>query len=372
MANQRSDYYAQILRAKGNPETLDKLLQEQCRRRAAKKLAATLASAPGFRFPTELSAEQASADEVAEFHAGLIPIGSRVVDLTCGLGIDSFHIAKRAKHITAIDLHPKVAATVEVNAKALGLENIIGLNADCREWLKRQPAIFDIAFIDPGRRADDGSRLYSLKQCLPNVVEMLPEIGRVAKRLLIKASPMLDISHCLQELSGVSDVYAVGTRNECKELLFDITFGYEGPASIHAATVDAQSLVEITTKEPDCINELQVGDFIGEPWPAVMKTQPRGLTARQLHSATLLFKNPDDGFPGNIYRVERIEPFTSSILKRLAKEGIKASVATRNFPLTADELKRRLKSKENAETRLIGTTIHPNQPVLIWVGRLLK
>lgn len=363
---------ARILRAKGNPQELDMILQEECRRKASKKLAATLLSAPEFRFPTSLSAEQASADEVAEFHSTLIADGLRVVDLTAGLGIDAFHLAAKSADLTAIEISKEVADAIKYNAAALKLSNVTVVNTDCIGWLAEQQAnSFDVAFIDPARRASDGSRLYSLKQCIPNVIELLPHISRIAKRLLIKASPMLDISQSLSELQGVTDVYAVGTKNECKELLFDITFGSTMQPQIHAVTVGINEAPIVITKADnfmDLADDIEPGDIIGEPWPSVMKLQPRGtIDAEQLHPATFLYKNPKNDFPGTIYEVTRIEHFSSSNLRRMAKEGISASVASKNFPLSADELRRRLKTRESSDSRLIATTLASGKQILIFL-----
>lgn len=370
--SRKDDAVARILRANGNRQELDKILQEECRRRASKKLAATLVSAPGFRFPTRLSAEQASADEVAGFHASVIPEGKRVVDLTAGLGIDAFHLAAKSCEVTAVEINPTVAEAIKHNAVALGLTNVTAVNADCSRWLTEQaPGSFDIAFIDPARRGADGSRLYSFKQCAPDVVELLVDISRIAKRLLIKASPMLDIYQCLRELTEVTDVYAVGTKAECKELLFDLTFGSNSEPKIHAVTVGTDNDAVIITKTGEHTKyaaTVAPGDIIGEPWPAVMKIQPKGfIDAEQLHPSTFLFKNPGPDFPGAIYKVTRVEPFSSSNLRRLAKEGISASVASRNFPLGADDLRKRLKARESSECRLIATTLASGEQILMFL-----
>lgn len=361
-----------ILRANGNPEELDRIIQEECRRRAARKLAATLLSAPGFRFPTELSAEQCTADDIAAFHASLIDEGDRVVDLTCGLGIDAFHIARRAAEVTCIDMNPAVAEAIGPNAAALGLRNVTAVCADCRQWLADNAGErFDVAFIDPARRAADGSRLYSLSQCLPNVIEMLPAVAKAAKRLIIKASPMLDISKTIAELGGgVTDIYAVGTKAECKELLIDIRFGNGAPAAVHALTIGEGMLtLDPPNDAVEYASELNVGDIVGEPWPAVMKVRPHGqLGGEQLHPTTFLFRNPPHGFRGSLYRVERIERFSSSNLRRLAREGVEASVATRNFPIAADVLRRRLKARESSVMRLMATTLYPDAQILVFLS----
>lgn len=374
-SRRKDDAATRILRAAGRPEELDKIMQDECRRRAAKKLAATL-SCPGFRFPTELSAEQCTSDALADFHASLIAEGSEVVDLTCGLAIDAFHIARRAASVTCIDIDSAVASCVASNARALGLENVDACCADCRQWLEQHSdGRFDVAFIDPARRADDGSRLFSLARCHPDVVAMLPAIERVARRLIIKASPMLDISRTIAELRNVRAIHAVGTRSECKELLVDIEFGYEGPVTVSADTVGCGSLTFTLGENAPAeayAAELHIGDIIGEPWPAAMKVMPRGLlSGEQLHPSTFLWRNPSpEDFPGNLYRVTRVEPFSSSTLRRLAREKLAASVATRNFPLAAAALKQRLKTTENADCRLMATTLSPSMQILAFLAPL--
>lgn len=371
----RDDAAIRILRAGGNPDELDKILQDECRRKASKKLATTLLCTE-FRFPTSLSAEQCTSDALAEFHASLINEGSRVVDLTCGLAIDAFHFATKADEVLCIDIDPIVADAVTHNSSVLKYKNVRVECADCRQWLNdNSDTKFDVAFIDPARRADDGSRLYSITQCRPDVAKLIPQIFRIAPRLIIKASPMLDISKSITELPGIKVVHSVGTKSECKELLFELERGYNGPVRVVADTIGGHSvdLAPGLLPESDYAVDVQVGDFVGEPWPAVMKCIPRGLlSGTQLHPDTFLWVNPRSSFPGNVYYVERVEAYSSSNMRRLAKEKLHASVAVRNLPITADQLRTKLKVQESSDIRLIATTIYPRQQVLLFLSRNIK
>ncbi len=361
----KDDVASRILRAGGNPSELYDIMQDECRRRAAKKLPATLLC-PDFRFPTTLSAEQCTSDALARFHASLIPEGATVIDLTCGLAIDAFHMARKARQVTCLDIEPAVAAHAGSNARALSLANITAICSDCRQWLAENPSRrFDVAFIDPARRGHDGRRLISLTQCQPDVTTLLPAIFAVAPRIIIKASPMLDISAVAAELPGAKTIRAVGTPGECKELLIELERGHEGDIQIWADTV-GQSSVQIGHTIDPIATGINVGDTIGEPCPAVMKCMPRGLGGgERLHISTMLWRNPAPDFPGRHYRVERIEPFSSSTLRRLAREKLNASVATRNFPLPADQLRQRLKATESANCRLMATTVGPTSLKLL-------
>lgn len=368
--SRKDDACARILRAHGRPEELDRILQDECRRRASRKLAATLSSAPGFRFPTRLSAEQCTSDAVAAFHASLIAPGSRVVDLTAGLGIDVFHVARRAAGIECMDIDPDVAAALTANAAALGLDNVEARCCDCRDWLaanagKKQ---FDVAFIDPARRSETGGRLFSLTQCHPDVIGLLRPIRDIAPRLLVKVSPMLDITQLVRELGSVRTVYAVGTAGECKELLADVVFGHTAPAEVVAVTDSGQWTMSERATVTYAAG-LEAGDTLGEPWAAVAKALSAGeLAGERLAPSTMLYRNPDPAtFPGNIYRVERVVPFSSSALRQLKREGVVASVAARNFPLRADELRRRLGAQESAMMRLMATTLADGMQILAFL-----
>ncbi len=343
---------------------MDQLLQQECRRRAAKKLAATL-SFPDFRFPTSLSAEQCTGDELAELHAAMVTEGARVVDLTCGLGIDAFHIARRASKVVAIDMDPIVAAAIGPNAAALGINNIYGVNADCSDWLRNCGEQFDYAFIDPARRGENGRRLFSLHDCKPDVVELLPEIKRITPNVIIKMSPMLDINVVLRELPETHRLHILGTTAECKELVAEVTDGFTGEPEIIVQTAGKPTLRFMRSElspVTSFADNVKPGDIIGEPWPTVMKAMAWGaLSGTQLHPDTHVWLNPNPDFPGKLYKVERIEDFSSSNIKRLAKEKISASVAVKNLPITAAELSKRLKVRESSTTRLLATTVSPSK-----------
>lgn len=361
------DFASQVLRAGGDEAELDKIIQQECRRKAASKLAATLSN-PRFRFPTLLSAEQCTSDSLARLHASWIEPGSSVADLTCGLGIDSIHMARRAASVLAMDINPKVAAALEHNAAALGLENLHAITADCTEWLANCTERFNLLFIDPARRDTNGRRTYSLADCTPNVLELLPMMERIAPRVLIKMSPMLDPAKLLGKLPHMTHLHVVGTPAECKELVAEVDFGSSQPPQIEINTDGKTLCSDFSAKQqPTCSKTPQPGDILAEPWPAVAKAaQYFELPGQKLSANTSLWLNPDEDFPGKLYKVERVEPFSASTLKRLGRQKPEGSVATRNFPLTADELRRRLHASESSRRRIIGTTA-ATQRMLIFV-----
>lgn len=345
------------------------ILQIECRRKAAKKLAKTLQN-PRFIFPTTLSAEQCTSDRLAEFHVSLIHAGDQLLDMTSGLGIDVFHLSSKASSVTAIDIVPEIAEALAINATTLKCDNVTAINADSCEYLRNSDAHYDVIFIDPARRGDGGKRLYALSDCHPNVIELLETIRKRCNRLIIKASPMIDVSQTIKDLPYITDLYAIGTRQECKELVAVVDFNNQPSIpNLHCVTLhsDRETTFSFTQEEENeatanyCLP--QEGDFIYEPYPAVMKMQPMKLITQntnthKIHPNTHLYisRTEIEDFPGERYKIERIYEFSSKRLKEIAKNYPKASVAVKNFILTAEELRRRLKVKESDIYRLIGVT----------------
>lgn len=373
----------QRLRCDGSPEAMDRILQEECRLKASKKLPATLLCTD-FRFPTRLSAEQCTSDSIARLHAAMIEPGSKVVDLTAGLGIDCFHIAAKVHSVTAIDMNPMVAEALPHNAAALGLTNIEAHCADCADWLRSNThRHFDVAFIDPARRDDAGRRVYSLADCSPDVVELMPLIRAVADRLIVKASPMLDITALLRD-QGLrpESVSIIGTTDECKELVLDFRFNREPelPPLITAIT-DGHGEYSYRWQQPAEPREQDAytpepGMLVGFPWPAIVKAGAcHYLPYTPLHPSVAVFAVDESratDFSGQVYQVTRVEPFSSAMLKQLKRDGgTDASVTVRNFPITADALRQRISARENSACRLLGTPAGPSATrLLLWLTPL--
>ena len=245
----------------------------QALRKAARKLPSTLAESPGFAFPSTLAAEQSTSDALAAFHASLIAPGDSVLDMTCGLGIDAFHLARKASSVTACELQPRLAE-------------------DSVRYLAETHRIFSVIFIDPARRGDHGRRLFALADCAPDVTALLPLMFSKAETVIIKASPMLDITHTIAELTNVDLIAATGTARECKELLIRCRKDYLGPITIADVIVDesrpdAEPMLfsyspEMESEaEPAYTGNPLPGQYLLEPWAPVMKSAPfRLLSAR--------------------------------------------------------------------------------------------
>ena len=368
-----------LLRHGSDPELRFCIMQIGCRRQAARKLPDTLRN-QRFQFPTTLSAEQCTSDALAKFHASLVNLGETVLDMTAGLGIDAFHIAATASHVTAIDMNPDVAEALGHNAEALGVTNLEAVCADSVEWLKSTGRTFDTIFIDPARRGQSGRRLFALADCTPDVTSLLPLLRQRCRRLIVKASPMLDVSQTLRELPDTQILYVTGTRHECKELVAvcDFTVTRQSNPTIVALTADGDIWSELRfTASEERVADASFADpepdmILYEPYPAVLKSGAFRILCQlygcaKLHASTHLYLSSGAiaGFPGTPYGIEAIIPFNSGEIKRVKDRIPSASVATRNFILSADELRKKLKLKEDSRRRIIGTTSQSGRILIV-------
>lgn len=350
------------------------ITQIECRRKYVTKLSSTLSNFPNFYFPSILAGEQSTSDLLADYHAGIITEGCTVADLTSGLGIDVFHFARKAKEVYAVEIDEKRAEALRYNAEGLGFDNIHIFEGDCRDFIEKcisDGRSFDFVFIDPARRSDDGKRVYALSDCQPDVVELLPRIVRICSTLVIKASPMLDISHCIKTLGDATKtVTALGTKTECKELVIELDFkeSTEVP-EIRAVTITPEQTYTLTFTQNEeaaiefdnCAKAIVAGNYIYEPFPAVLKSGAFNVLAKRyglsrFNPNTKIFYSDkiEADFPGNIYKVLEILPYASKVIKRLNKTYPVAAIATRNFGLSAEALRSKLKIKDGDEVRIYG------------------
>lgn len=366
------------LRYHGDDDIAFAITQIECRRKAGNRFPAALAS-PGFMFPTGLSAEQATSEALARIHAGIAGYqpGARHLDLTCGLGMDAFEAARHGASVTAVDINPEVVEAARHNAKALGLDDKLeAVCGDSTALVADTDMTYDTIFIDPARRGEGGRRLTAIAECSPDVTTIMPRMLELAPKIIVKASPMLDLTALAAELDAacggrgcVTRMITVGITRECKEVIAVVERGaathYQTEAITALPACDTPSIFAPSRHceaAPVLPGLPSAGEYLYEPYPAVMKTAAWGALAalapelRQLHPNTHLFTADTEvkNFPGTAMRIERVEPLSDKALKAIAREWPKINVATRNFIISAPELAKRLRIKEGGVARLYG------------------
>lgn len=326
------------------------LLQIESRRKAQKKIPSFLEN-EYFLFPDTLSAEQASNEAVARFHASLIKSGSTLLDLTAGLGIDDLTFAMSGIDVTACEINSKKSEALSHNSEILGLSDRIRVfNVDSMRFIETCDERFDVVFADPARRSSTGKRLHALSDCQPDILAGLDNIMRLSDRILVKSSPLLDLTLIRETVRNLSHIYVVCLKGECKEVLIDIQRNSEFTGT---TVVDLYMGGIISTFEchhsptdisPDFAKNCSPIDYtyIYEPNSGVMKTGAWGELCnrfRDIHKAdsnTHLFLSNKlfTDFPGRILIIDEIPD--KKALKGL--KGSKCNVVTRNYPLSAPDL----------------------------------
>lgn len=367
------DYARLRLKYHGDPARLDEVLQAECRDKCVRKLP-TLSTTEGFRFPSTALAEMATSEAIAEIHASTIETSHTVLDMTCGLGIDTFAMARKGADVTAIEIDPKAYKEICHNTEILGLGNRVHtVCADSIEWLRENDRHFDIIFIDPQRR-DSTGRHFLLSQCVPDITSSFQLLTSRCERLIIKMSPMADVKAVKQELGlDHCHVRLIGTTRECKEVVIE-TGTHIDKDTVECITVGRPSLSFIPGQgEISSRYDIPAtGDILLEPYPAVMKGVSLGslrrFTEAKLAPETHLFTAPDgqvSAFPGKKMRIIEVIPFSKSAIKGFARSHPSVNVAVRNFPLTAPELARKLKVREGGDLMVHGATLADGSRVLI-------
>ena len=380
------------------------------------------ASLEGIIYPPHISMEQCSSESTALYKAELaarllgLPASSsgiemkaeneiEFVDLTGGFGVDFSYIAARlGVKSMYVERQAHLCEAAKVNFGRLGLKNAIVKNGDGIEVLhsfhpkKKDAASADdslgitydqprsllktnlglkIIFIDPARRDDAGNKVVSLKDCTPDVTVLQEEMLLKADYVIIKLSPMLDWHRAISELSHVREVHIISVNNECKELLLVLSVRNMGENLRIYCINDAQSFVcdELDMEAsqvkiaPSTLEEMQ---YLYEPNASLMKAGCFSVLSDR-YDARMLSKNshlfvsqaPIEAFPGRSFRIIAVSSFNKKELKRHLSGITKANIATRNFPLSVAELRKRLKLKDGGETYIFATTLSDESHVLV-------
>lgn len=386
--NADADTYKLLLKAEPNL-SFDKsfaILQIECRQRAKNKIPKLLQH-DRFLFPKAISAEQCTHEAVAHFHSSLFRFNDHVLDMTMGLGVDDYYISQCVKNVSTIEIDQEIAKVGAYNFAFLA-PNVKVVNADSVEYLKQldESEHFDAIFIDPARRGEGGKRLYGFADCQPDVLSLLPFIRQHCSRLYIKASPMLDVTQSMLELGeSLTNVIAVSVKNECKELLFVLNFEESKPSvTLQAMNFDGNEWQRFES-DSYCSNGqsapclcMEDALYLYEPNASIMKLGcykavelAFGLSQLAPSSHLMVSDSRVEYFPGRQFRIIEVIPFKGKGIKLLSKRYPQLNVATRNFRLSADELKKRLGTKDGGETYLFGTTLANGEQVLILCEKVI-
>jgi hypothetical protein len=319
-------------------------------------------------YPPVLNLEQSSSEITAQFKNQILdeylPDKSSVVDLTGGFGIDSFFFHKVFKKVTTVEPDPTLLEICAHNHRVLGARNIQYENLRAEIFIKETHEDFSLVFIDPSRRNKSLKRVYTFSECEPDITKLHSQVFSLARFLLIKASPLLDIHQGIKDLAYVKCVFVVAVENECKEILFLSERNFKEQPIISAVNLTGNgfSRFDFTTlnEENTSVDYSDPQDYLYEPNAAIMKAGAFKLIAKEygihkLHPNTHLYTSTNilNGFPGRIFKIVAfVKPRPSSVQPYF--QNNKANVSVRNYPMTVLELRQATGLKDGGENYLIG------------------
>ena len=336
-------------------EAADQILS---RRKAKDKLPQWLATR-GLVFPPPLSIEQSSSEAAANYKKKILK-GNHLVDLTGGMGVDLLTLSEQFDQSTHVEIDPWLSEIFAHNSKLLSQNPITAINISAEEFLDsfERKATF---FIDPARRDSDKKKVFLFEDCSPNVVAMLTQFQAKAEKVLVKAAPMIDITLGSSQLQYVSEVHVVSVNNECKEVLFLLDFDATSTPKIHCVNITKDEKEVFTfTQEEEKEAEASFSEgkkYLYEPNASIRKAGAfRSVASRfylkKLATNTHLYTSDQlvENFPGRVFEI------TGSVEKKSIKRQFatgRANVISKNYPLTADQIKKKFGLKDGGEEFLI-------------------
>lgn len=378
-------------------DTLFALLQIDARQRLQNKLP-TILEKREFVFPSRISTEQASSEVTAELKAKIlndIYLSGNIeksADLTGGLGIDTIFMARSSQRHHYIEINPEHAEAAENNLP-LFLNNVTVHNTDAESFLKETDERFDFIYADPARRNESNGKVFRLEECTPNILELKPLIMSKSKWLMVKLSPMLDLTQAIEKLEAEKAII-VSVNDDCKEMIIVCGHSCDRKCTIEAIEINKRGIYREQLGNPDNIESPEslyglpeAGMRLYEPYAAMMKAgRFKELAVRYgvkmvAPSSHLFFaeikpasetgghsgwkdenRNGENGsFPGREFMITKVSPFTKESIKEIRK----ANITVRNFPMSVAEIRKRFKVSDGGDLYLFLTTDTDGKKIII-------
>jgi 16S rRNA G966 N2-methylase RsmD len=370
-AHVNSDYTKIAFQKRGIENVSPSILAEQIKsRQKIKDKVPVYYQVSTIVYPPSLNIEQSSSQATAIFKASCVRSffankHITIADLTGGFGIDSFFLSKQSASLKYVEPYTDLAAIAQHNHRQLGARNIDYIVADAETFLHNNASNFDLLFLDPSRRSET-RKVHLLEDCSPNVLALKPALFNCAKNILIKASPLLDISSTITALGCVQKVWVVSVENECKEVLYWCTKGFISEPSIEAVTLsnEGKALTSFSfslSEERTSLNTFSSPlTYLYEPNASILKAGAfkkiaNSFSLSKLSVNTHVYTSSVlvDKFPGRIFNIEKLIKPDAKLVEGFLPNR-KANVLTRNYPLSAEQLKKKLKLTDGGEKYVFG------------------
>ena len=327
-------------------------------------------------YPLKLSLEQSSSEITAK-HKSALCEGEVLYDMTGGFGVDCFFLSSRFRQVFYVEAQTELCQLAEHNFSALGRANISIINDTAENFLNNYRDA-DWIYLDPARRLESGKKAVLLSDCEPNVALLQDKLLEKSTRVMIKLSPMFDIAALRHELKHIREIHIVAVANECREIIVMLEKKHNAQPEIKTTNYSKSGTIEkfeFTAGDEqgaEITFTTALRQYLYEPNAAIMKSGAFGLISEKfrlskLHINSHLYTSDCliDDFPGRIFCVQTTIDFSKKSLSNLNDEVKKANLTIRNFPLTVNELRKKLKIPEGGDVYLFATTLADNKKVLV-------
>ena len=337
------------------------IIEQLSARRKAKKKLPTWYNTSGILYSSTVSIEQSSSEVTAKYKAALFS-GNSALDLTGGFGVDSYYLAKSFDNLIYVEKNNVLVQIAQHNFTCLQQQNIRTIARSAEDFLSANREKYDLIYIDPDRRPGV-KRVTGFKQSKPDLLSLLPELHKISANILVKASPMMDITHGINELSHVKMVIILAVDNEVKELLFWLG-AKEVEAKIRCVNIRGagEQVLEynLAEEQREFCDYGEVSKYLYEPNAAIMKAGAYNLLGKKfrlkkLNANTHLYTSEllVNDFPGRKFSVIDTTSYHKRKVAAILSSS-KANISVRNFPDTPEQVKKKLALKDGGEQYLFG------------------
>ncbi len=322
-------------------------------------------------YPNKLNIEQTSSEITARYKSNLVS-GNHLIDITGGFGVDSYYFAKQMSVITHCEIDEELSNIVAYNFDKLNVNNVKLIAADGIDYLIKSSKKFDWIYADPSRRNDVKGKVFLLNDCLPDISKNLNLMFLYSDNILLKTSPLLDITSTINELEFVKTIHIVAVNNEVKELLFILRKGYIGELKINAVNILKNDKLnfESNYKSKAIATYSLPCKYLYEPNSAILKA---GLfndisyqfKIEKLHDNSHLYTSDElIVFPGRRFKIIDTSSYDKKKLRKIIPLG-KANITVRNFPQTVTQIRKKIGFKEGGDFYLFFTTNNENKHMVL-------
>ena len=317
-------------------------------------------------FPPNLNLEQASSQSTAEFKAENLN-GKKFLDLTCGFGIDAYFLSQNFEEITLVEKNPELLDVVKHNWKILNKKATF-VNENLEHFLAKNSESFDVIYLDPARRDSEKNKKFLLEDLSPNLLEIQDQLLEISSQIIIKLSPLIDISYLISVLKNVAKIQIIAVRNEVKELIVFLEKARKGDdveiSCINLESDDAEFAFQFKEEKTAVSAFSEPQQFLYIPNNAVLKSGAFNLISqffngKKLHPNTHFYTSDKriERFPGRVLEINMID-------SKHIRKGEKYNIISKNYPLSPDEIKKKYKILDGGNCYLIFTQTQNRKIIL--------